>query len=98
MSISYICWYRANNLIGVGRGMALNITYSAWTPVISMLIILPTSAAGYYAYQAGLGTLPFIAVGCICVLIGAIIVSVDPREFFHKKSLPADDEEEEAST
>lgn len=98
VSISYICWYRANNLIGVGRGMALNITYSAWTPIISMLIIMPTSAAGYFAYQADLGTLPFIAIGVICVLIGAIIVSVDPREFFHKKDvLPPDDEEPEGS-
>ncbi len=98
VSISYICWYRANNLIGVGRGMALNSTYSAWTPLISMLIIMPTSAAGYFAYQAGLGTLPFIAVGCICVLIGVIVVSVDPREFFHRKSVPEDIEEEEVSS
>ena len=85
VSISYICWYRANNLIGVGRGMALNSTYSAWTPIISMLIILPTSAAGYFAYQMELGTLPFIAIGVLCVFIGVIVVSVDPREFFHRK-------------
>ena len=85
VSISYICWYRANNLIGVGRGMALNSTYSAWTPIISMLIIMPTSAAGYFAYQMELGTLPFIAIGVLCVFIGVIVVSVDPREFFHRK-------------
>ena len=99
VSISYICWYRANNLIGVGRGMALNSTYSAWTPIISMIIILPTSAAGYFAYQAELGTLPFIAIGAVCVLIGVIIVSVDPREFLHKKEHRAEiPETEEAAS
>ncbi|MDO5853077.1 MAG: DMT family transporter [Thermoplasmata archaeon] len=83
-AVSFLCWYRANNMIGVGRGMALNVTYAAWTPIISMLIILPGSALGYFAYQESIGALPFIAVGVVLVLIGSIIVSVDPREFLHR--------------
>lgn len=64
--------------------MALNITYAGWTPLISMLIIMPGSELGYFAYQESIGALPFIAVGVIVILIGAILVSVDPKEFFGK--------------
>ncbi len=83
--ISYLFWYRANNMAGVGKGMALNITYSAWTPIISAIIILPGSAAGYFAYQNDMGAWPIIIVGVIVVMIGSILVSIDPKTLFRDR-------------
>lgn len=79
-ALSYLWWYTANNMIGCGRGMALNISYSAWVPIISALIILPGSAAGYFAYQNSLGAWPFIAAGAIAIVMGGLLVSVQPKK------------------
>lgn len=36
---SYLCYYRAINKIGASKAMALNITYSAWSIIFSMLLL-----------------------------------------------------------
>ena len=38
-ALSYWCWYRALNMTGVGRAMALNVTYSLWAVFFSWLLI-----------------------------------------------------------
>lgn len=38
-SLSYLFWYKAINLIGVPRGMSLNITYIVWTMIFSKLVL-----------------------------------------------------------
>lgn len=86
--LSYLWWYTANNMIGCGRGMALNISYSGWVPIISSLIILPGSAAGYFAYQNNLGAWPFIAIGVVAIIIGGILVSIDPSSSKKDKMEP----------
>lgn len=72
-ALSYLTWYRCNNMIGVGRGMALNITYVFWGIVLSVLF-LDTELT----YQ--------IVVGGVLIIVGAILVSVNPAELFGLKN------------
>src|SRR5699024_12882039 len=38
-AISFLMWYKANNSIGVAKGMALNSTYVAWGIVLPVLFL-----------------------------------------------------------
>lgn len=38
-TVSYLCYYRAINKLGATKAMALNITYSAWAIIFSMLLL-----------------------------------------------------------
>lgn len=73
--------------------MILNISYSGWVPIVSAIIILPGSAAGYFAYQNDLGAWPFIAIGVIIIFLGAMLVSLDPKTLFKKKHGPSTEAE-----
>ncbi|MDR2442307.1 MAG: DMT family transporter [Deltaproteobacteria bacterium] len=66
---SYVYWYRALNMTGVARAMALNVTYALWG-VIFGAVFTGFVATGQLFLGAG-----FIAVG-------AILVSANPRELF----------------
>lgn len=65
-TVSYLCYYRAIDLIGAPRAMAINITYSAWAIPISLVI---------------LGSIPD-AKGVVCaivIILGAICAATDIR-------------------
>ncbi|MDR1657608.1 MAG: DMT family transporter [Deltaproteobacteria bacterium] len=66
---SYVYWYRALNMTGVARAMALNVTYALWGVIFGALF---TSFEPTKQLFLGAG---FIAVG-------AILVSANPRELF----------------
>ena len=36
---SYLCYYKAINTLGAARGMALDITYSAWSIVLALIFL-----------------------------------------------------------
>lgn len=42
-TLSYLCYYRAIASLGAARAMALNITYTAWAIVFTVLILRDTS-------------------------------------------------------
>lgn len=67
-SFSYLMWYAANKRIGCARGMAANSTYVIWGVVINMLF------TGWSSISAQ------TIVGCICVLAGVTLVSLNSSE------------------
>ncbi|SFD16473.1 DMT family transporter [Clostridium uliginosum] len=66
-SISYITWYRGLSMTGVGRAMALNITYPIWVIILEWLI-------------KGVHASPNLIIGCLIIVFGAILVSGNPKE------------------
>jgi drug/metabolite transporter (DMT)-like permease len=66
-AVSYLTWYRAMNIIGVGRAMALSITYVFWGIIWSALLTGMHPAANLLA-------------GGAMVLAGAVLVVSRPGE------------------
>lgn len=71
-AVSYLCWYKANSTVGCAIGMSLNITYAFWGVLFCILFIKQPIT-------------PTIVIGSIIIIIGAILVSVNPLELFGKK-------------
>ena len=66
-SISYVTWYFGLSMTGVGRAMALNITYSIWVIALDWLV-------------NGVIASPNLIIGCLIIVFGAILVSGNPKE------------------
>lgn len=75
-TVSYLCYYRAIDLIGASRAMAVNITYSAWAIPISLII---------------LGSIPDVkgVVCAIVIILGAICAATDVRSMLGATSQEA---------
>lgn len=62
-TVSYICWYKAMNMTGVSRAMALNISYALWGIVLSSIFtevhITVTLVLGALVIFAGM----FLVIG-----------------------------------
>lgn len=71
-AISFLTWYQANSMIGCATGMALNITYVFWG--VFFAVVLDSQPI----------TLT-ITLGATILLLGALIVSVNPLDFFKSK-------------
>ncbi|MDK2966438.1 DMT family transporter [Lacrimispora sp.] len=71
-AISYLCWYKSNSTVGCAMGMSLNITYAFWGVLFCILFIKQPVT-------------PTIIIGSIIIMIGAVLVSVDPFELLNKK-------------
>lgn len=67
---SYGLWYVANKLAGCAKGMATNSTYIIWG------VLLNVCFGGIAGLSAD------TIVGCILVLIGVILVLLNPLDFF----------------
>ncbi|WP_251197738.1 DMT family transporter [Anaerotardibacter muris] len=75
---SYLFYYKGISVIGAAKGMALNITYSAWAVVFGFVL---------------LGTVPgwVEIVCCLLIMGGTILAASDWKELFsRKKNLPKD--------
>lgn len=70
-TLSYLFYYLAIRTIGAARGMALNISYSAWAFLLSIVVF---------------GTIPSLLewVLCALILIGTIFAACRPQELFHR--------------
>ncbi len=66
-SVSYVAWYFGLSMTGVGRAMALNITYSIWVILLDWII-------------NGVHASPNLIIGCLIIVFGAILVSGNPKE------------------
>lgn len=66
---SYLCYYKAINVLGAAKGMALDITYSAWSIVLALVF---------------LGQMPDgKSVICgIVILLGSLTAAADLKEIF----------------
>jgi drug/metabolite transporter (DMT)-like permease len=71
---SYVYWYRALNMAGVARAMALNVTYAFWGVLFGAIFtpLVPT----VYLY-----------IGAASIAMGAILVSINPRELFRLRDV-----------
>ena len=70
---SYLFYYKGISVIGAARGMALNISYSAWAVLFGLIL---------------LGTIPgpVEIVCCIAILAGTILAACDWNELFGKRA------------
>lgn len=70
---SYLFYYKGIATIGAAKGMALNISYSAWAIVLGVIL---------------LGNIPsiFDTVCCLVILGGTILAACDWDELFGRKS------------
>lgn len=71
-AISYLCWYRCNSTVGCAVGMSLNITYAFWGVLFCILFLKQPIT-------------PTIVIGSIIIILGAVLVSVNPFELLNKK-------------
>lgn len=63
-AVSYLLWYKANASIGCAMGMSLNVTYALWGVLLSVLFLGTSLTLG-------------MMVGCVLIVIGAMIVSAE---------------------
>lgn len=66
-ALSYLCWYRAMNMTGVSRAMAINITYSLWGIFFSAVFTEVRITAA-------------IIVGALVITTGMVMVVGNPKE------------------
>lgn len=73
-SISYLLYYRTIAVLGASKAMALNITYTAWAVVFTVLILRDTS------------TLNWLTILCsVIVVVCGILSASEISILFHKK-------------
>ncbi len=72
---SYLFYYKAIDVIGAAKGMALNISYSAWAVMFGVLMLKSIPS-------------PWVIACCIVILLGTIFAACDWSELF-AKNLPA---------
>lgn len=65
--LSYRCWYRAMNMTGVSRAMALNITYALWGVLFSALF-------------TDIEITRNLVAGAAAICLGMVLVIGNPRE------------------
>lgn len=70
---SYLFYYKAISQIGASKSMALNITYSAWAVIFSIVILRNFSLLN-----------PVTIICTIAVLVFAILAGADYKELFKK--------------
>ena len=69
---SYLMWYSANNKVGCAKGMAMNSTFIIWGVLLNIAFGNITEIT------------PNMIIGCLSVLIGVTLVSVNPLEFIRR--------------
>ena len=66
-AITYLCWYKAVNLIGAAMGTALNSTAALWTIVFSILLF--NNSVNFHLIIWGL-----------VIVIGVFIFAIEPKK------------------
>lgn len=74
-AVSYLFYYKGISVIGAAKGMALNISYSAWAVLFGVIL---------------LGTIPgpIEIICCIAILCGTILAASDWKELFSRTKKP----------
>lgn len=71
---SYLFYYRAISQIGASKSMALNITYSAWAVIFSVIFLKNTGLLN-----------PITIICTIVVLVFGILAGADYKDLFNKR-------------
>ena len=72
-TVSYLFYYRAISQIGASKSMALNVSYSAWAILFTVLIFRDTSVLN-----------PITILCAVVVLVCSILAAADYKELFSK--------------
>ena len=72
-TVSYLFYYRAISQIGASKSMALNVSYSAWAILFTVLIFRDTSVLN-----------PVTILCAVAVLVCSILAAADYKELFSK--------------
>ncbi|MDD4754145.1 MAG: DMT family transporter [Desulfitobacteriaceae bacterium] len=70
--LSYVAWYKALNMTGVGRAMAFNVTYALWSIPFGLLF----AAFGLYEFTVTTQAV----IGAAIITFGTILVVANPKE------------------
>lgn len=70
-AVSFLTWYKANATVGVAIGMSLNVTYAFWGVIFSIIFL-------------GQATTVNMMLGSVIIIIGAILVTMNPLDMFKK--------------
>ncbi|MGL4849446.1 MAG: DMT family transporter [Clostridium sp.] len=73
-AITFLSWYKSNSMCGVAKGMALNGTYALWGILFTFLL-------------GKVVITPTLIIGAIIITVGAILVAINPMEFFKKEEI-----------
>lgn len=76
-----LCWfcnYKAFNMAGAARGMALNVTYCLWSVGFAWLF----QKMGLYSYSIT----SIAIVGAVVILVGTILVVANPKELLQLRN------------
>ncbi len=71
--IAYLGWYKAINMTGVGRAMAINITYALWSIIFAVILT---------DFQITLS----LIIGAVIITVGSILVIANPKELADLRS------------
>lgn len=74
-AFNYLAFYASMSMAGVGRAMALDVTYAFWSIVFGFIL----SGLGIISYSIT----PLAIIGVIIVVIGTILVIVNPKELLN---------------
>ncbi len=72
-TVSYLFYYKAISQIGASKAMALNVTYTAWAIIFTVLILRDTSVLT-----------PVTIICALVVLVCGIFAAADFKEIFKK--------------
>ena len=72
-TVSYLFYYRAISQIGASKSMALNVSYSAWAILFTVLIFRDTSVLN-----------PITILCAVVVLVCSILAAADYKDLFGK--------------
>lgn len=75
-AVSYLFYYKGISVIGAAKGMALNISYSAWAVLFGVILL-------------GAIPGPIEVVCCIAILCGTVLAASDWKELFSRTKKPA---------
>lgn len=75
----YFLWYKALNMTGVGRTMALNSTYVLWGMLFTWLF----SKLGVMEFEFT----PALVIGAVIIVIGVTLVVANPRDMLKMRNV-----------
>ena len=71
-AVSFLTWYKSNTMVGVAIGSSLNVTYTFWGVLFSIMFL-------------GQEITFTIITGSIIIFIGSVLVAMNPLDLFKKK-------------
>lgn len=76
--VSFASWYIGNSMCGAALGMALNGTYTFFSPFFTWVIL------GLFMGLDGYALAPIAWVAAIVMTVGIFVIAVNPIDFFKK--------------